>query len=170
LYRQRAFSLLELVMVMGILVVMAGIALPRFGTAHLRYSVELAARRVSADLSYARDVARQKSSAQEIVFDQDAETYTLSGVGDVDRAGVDYTVSLTEEPYEVEVVSASFENANGHIGSERVRFDMWGQPESGDPNESEPFAPLISGSIIIGAGSETRTITITPVTGKVTIQ
>jgi len=91
-------------------------------------------------------------------------------VGDVDRAGVDYVVSLTEEPYEVEVVSVSFENANGHIGDQRVRFDMWGKPESGDPNASEPFAALVSGSIVIGAGSETRTITIASVTGKVTIQ
>lgn len=157
-------------MVMAILVVMASIALPRFGTAHVRYSMELAARRISADVAYAQSVARKKSIAQEIVFDQGSETYTFPGIDDADRAGVDYTVLLSDEPYGVDVVSVSFENGNGHIGDQRVRFDMWGRPESGDPNQGEAFAPLVDGSIVIGVGTDTRTITIAPVTGKVTIQ
>ena len=170
MHKQRAFSLLELIIVMGILVVMAGIALPRYGAAHARYSVDLAARRVAADLSYAQHVARQRSSYQEIAFDKDADSYALDGIADIDRASATYTVVVSGEPYGVDMVSVSFENENAYVGESRMRFDMWGKPESGDPNQSEPFAPLVSGSIIIQGGAETRTITITPVTGKVTIQ
>ena len=168
--KQRAFSLLELVLVMGIVVVMTAMALPRYGAAHTRYGVDLAARRVAADLAYAQHLARQRSSVQEVAFDKDADTYTLDGIEDVDRAGVTYTVLVSAKPYGVDMVSVSFENEDAHVGESRMRFDMWGKPESGDPNQSAPFAPLVSGSIVIGAGSETRSITITPVTGKVTIQ
>ena len=170
MHKQRAFSLLELVIVMGIVVVMAAIALPRYGAAHARYGVDLAARRIAADLAYAQKLARQTSGAQGVDFDAAADTYGLVDVNDIDRAGTPHTVYVSGEPYRCDIVSASFENANGYISISRVRFNMWGQPENGHPLGGHPFAPMVDGSIVIQAGTETRTITIAPITGKVSIQ
>ena len=164
------FNLFELVLVVAIVAVMAAIATPRFGAAHARYRVDLAARRIAADLAYAQTIARQTSSIQLIEFMAANDRYVLLGVNDLESPGNDYTVVLSDEPYRADIVSVSFENKNGYIANRRIRFNMWGRPASGNPLEGHPFAPLVDGSIVIQGGTETRTITIAPLTGKVRIQ
>ena len=52
------FSLLEVVLVVAIIAVLAAIAAPRYGRAAGRYRADVAARRIVADLEYARLSAR----------------------------------------------------------------------------------------------------------------
>jgi type II secretion system protein H len=167
---QAGFSLLELVLVVAIISVMAAIATPRFGAAHARYRVDLAARRIAADIAYAQMVARRNSTRQEIIFDIASDSYTLPGVADIDRPVTDYAVDLADTKYRVDLVSASFENADGYISTDRMSFTMWGSPQSGHPSGGHPFAALVDGSVVIALGSESRTINIAPVTGTVSIQ
>ena len=52
------FSLLELVVVMVIVAILAAIATPRYGKAVARYRTASAARKIAADLTFARKRAR----------------------------------------------------------------------------------------------------------------
>ena len=68
-----------------------------------------------------------------------------------DQSGLEYKVSLTEEPYGVTALSAGF--SGGHA----VVFDMHGVPDSG-------------GSIVIQVGNQIRTISVDPDTGEASVQ
>lgn len=164
------FNLFELIIVMTIIAVMAAIATPRFGAAHARYRVDLAARRIAADIAYAQTVARRNSTNQEIVFDIGSDSYTLPGVEDVDNRVADYVVNLSDTKYGVDLVSASFENAESYISTDCMSFTMWGGPQSGCPTHGGSVAALVNGSVVITLGSESRTIKIASVTGTVSIQ
>ena len=167
---EAGFSLLELIIVMTIIAVMAAIATPRFGAAHARYRVDLAARRIAADIAYAQTVACRNSTNQEIVFDINSDSYMLPGLEDIDGSGADYTVNLSDTKYGVDLVSASFENADAYISTDCLSFTIWGSPQSGCLTHGGSVAPLVNGSVVITLGSESRTIKIASVTGMVSIQ
>jgi prepilin-type N-terminal cleavage/methylation domain-containing protein len=163
------FSLLELVLVTAIIAVMAAIAVPRFGRASGRYRADLAARRIVADLAYLQSAARRSSCLKRAVFDSGADQYTMEGIADMDRPGQVYTVNLSDPKYGADLASATFQNSNGYVSTTYLSFDMWGRPQCGDP-PGNPMAPLVSGSIVVQVGAETRTITVDPITGGATIQ
>lgn len=163
------FSLLEVVLVTAIIAVMAGIAAPRFGRASGRYRADLAARRIAADLVYLQSAARRGSCLKRAVFDSGANRYTLESIADMDRPSQDYAVNLSDPKYGADLVSATFQNSNAYVSTTAISFDMWGQPQCGDP-PGNPMAPLVSGSIVVQVGTETRTITVNPVTGGASIQ
>ena len=79
--------------------VFAAIAAPRYGQASGRYRLDLAARRVAADLRLAQSYAKAASASRTVVFTVETDQYQLSGVPAPDGATGDYTVSLSAEPY-----------------------------------------------------------------------
>lgn len=110
------FSLVELLLVLSILVVLAGIAGPRFGKSSSAYRSKLAAMRVQADLDRARWVAR--SGSQDVVFQfTSPTTYRVSRIGQ-NGAEELARVDLVSEYGDVEIRGNS-------IGSS-VTFDGWG--------------------------------------------
>lgn len=149
--RPRAFSLIELVLVIAIISVMAAVALPRFAAAAWRYRADSAARRIIADLDFARARASARSATVSVKFDDKTHTYTLIGVADIDRAADGYTVVLGEEPYRASIVSVDI------AGGRQIDFDGFGKPAAG-------------GKIVIAAGQTQRTVTLDPSTGKATFQ
>ena len=167
---EAGFSLFELIIVIAIIAVMGAIATPRFGATQARYRVDLAAWRIAADIAYAQKVACRNSTSQEIVFDTVSDSYTLPGVEDIDHSVTDYTVNLSDAKYGVDLVSVSFENVDNYISTDCLSFSMWGYPQSGCPTHGGSTAALINGSVVITLGSRSRTITIAPVTGTVSIQ
>lgn len=148
---RRAFSLVEVVLVLAILAILAAIAAPRYGTAVSRYQAEMAARRVVADLALARSRARISSTQHTVAFTPAADQYQLPGVADLKNSSVDYLVDLSTRPYYADLVSADFG------GDATVVFDGYGTPDS-------------SGQIVIEVGDIQKIIALDQDTGKASVQ
>jgi len=148
---RRAFTLLELLMVLAIMAAVAAMAAPRYGRAMARYRVEAAARRVQADLAYARQRARATSQTVTITFDAAAETYSIAGMIDPDRKAGTYTVTLTQSPYLSVITSADF------AGFPSAAFNGFGAPKNG-------------GDVKLASGNYSKTVHLDGATGEATIQ
>jgi len=145
------FSLLELVLVMGIAGVVAGMAVPRFTNATMRYRVAMTARRIAADLSLAQSWAKTSSKSQTVAFDLAAARYRMAGVRTLDNRSLNYEVNLRGDPHLVTLLSADFG------GDPNVTFDAYGAPDSG-------------GTVVIQANGTQKTISLNPYTGKAEVQ
>lgn len=157
--RPRGFTLVELVIVVLILGIVAAVAAPRYRDSLAHFRAEAAARRIAADLQYARHLAKQAGSQQSVEFTLASHEYTLPGVSDPDHPLQDYSVVLAKTQYPASLVSVDFD------GNTSVTFDMYGHPFSGTP-----LTPLSAGSLSVQAGSEQRTIVVDPATGKASVQ
>jgi prepilin-type N-terminal cleavage/methylation domain-containing protein len=147
--RTSAFTLMELVIVILIIGILAGAAVPTFFDSLLFHQVESAARRVKSDLELARRMARKTSSTQSITFS--GRTYALSAaIKHLDNPHEEYVVDLSAEPYHLERVTADFE------GAPSVSFDGYGAPASG-------------GAVVLECKSLKCTVTLDGFTGEVTI-
>ena len=147
--RTSAFTLMELVIVILIISILAGAAVPTFFDSLLFHQVESAARRVKSDLELARRTARQTSSTQSITFSGGA--YTLStAIKHLDNPHDEYVVDLSAEPFHLDRITADFE------GAPSVSFDGYGAPASG-------------GTVVLECKSLKCTVTLDGVTGEVTI-
>lgn len=144
------FSLLELVLVAGIIAIVAAMAIPRYGRAAGRHRADLAARRVAADLRQAQLYARTTSASCTAVFTVATSTYQVLNAPSLDGIGT-YTVDLRVPPYQARIVSANFG------GVAQVVFSGWGLPGK-------------AGTVVVAVGSEQRTIAVNDQTGQVSIQ
>ena len=144
------FSLVEFVLVLSIMAVLAGIALPRYGRGAARFRVEAAAKRVASDFQQAQQRAKAASGPCVLTFATATATTTttLPTVGGV--AGRTLTTRLGVPPYGASIVSATF-----GAGS-TVTFDGYGNPSVG-------------GTVVVKSGNETRTITVAAVSGATAI-
>lgn len=133
-----AFSLVEMVMVVVLLGVLAGVAAPRYAAFLREQRLNAAENRIRSDLALAQRRARYLQTAQTMRFHPGTHRYTLDGMTDPDKSGV-YTVRLGEDPYGVTLVSADLG------GDANLVFDAQGTPDTG-------------GTIVIRLGSQTRTI------------
>ena len=149
---RRAFTIIEVLMVLFVLGVISTLAVPRYGNFVAQHRAESAARRIAADIALTRRHARLTSTSQTIQFDVSTNRYVVSGMSSLDNPAGFYTVLLTEEPYGASIVSISLDsNDNGTI-----TFDGYGVPNTG-------------GSIVIGVGVYGRTIQIDAATGRTKI-
>lgn len=145
------FSLIELVLVLVIVAIMAGVAVPRFTGSNTRLRSAAVAQRIAADLAAARGRARSLSTSQTVIFNLVANTYELPGLQSLDRAASPYVVELSNEPYKATVVSADF------AGAPQIIFDGYGHPDNG-------------GSVVVRVGEVLKTIVVDPQTGMASVQ
>lgn len=146
----RAFTLLELLMVMAVIAALTAMAAPRYGRALARYRVESAARRLQADLSYARQRARLLSQSVTVAFGTGANVYSIAGMADPDGRAGSYAVNLGRSPYLTTIVSADF------AGSSAVTFSGYGIPDAG-------------GEVRLIAGVYSKAVRVDAATGEVTV-
>jgi prepilin-type N-terminal cleavage/methylation domain-containing protein len=149
--RGRAFSIIELLMVLAIIGTMSAIAIPRYQRALARYRADGAGRRLAADLALARNLARTTSGTQTLTFDVASSSYQLPGYHGLGAGSRDYGVSLGEDPYRASIMAVNLS------GASQIVFDRFGTPS-------------IGGSIAVKAGDFVSTVSIDAQTGKANVQ
>jgi prepilin-type N-terminal cleavage/methylation domain-containing protein len=147
----RAFSLIELTLVLVIMGIMAAIAAPRYARSLARYRTDMAARRIASDLQVAQNRARSSSTSQTITFDTTASTYTIVGMTAPDRPGQSYVVNLKDDPYLATIGTVNFG------GGGTLTFNGYGDPDS-------------AGTITLTSGDVTRQVLLAGDTGNVTLK
>lgn len=137
-------------MVVAIIAIVSAVAVPRLSAALARQGLDAAVRRIGTDMAYARRRAQTTSAGVTVTFDAAASTYALVGIADMDDPAAAYTVDLSTSPYGVQLLTADFG------GDATIVFDGFGVPDTG-------------GLIVIGIGSEVRTLSVDAATGMTTL-
>lgn len=163
--RGEGFTLIELLVVIVILSIAAAVVVPMAssaGTLQLRSAVNL----LAADLEYAKSQSIGTGQRHCVVFDAAAETYRITDaagntISHPVKKGFDYVVNFSTDGRlgQVDIVSVNFD------GTSTVSFDYLGSPYNG---AASPTA-LNSGVVTLGAGGASRTVSVTPVTGFISI-
>ena len=145
-----AFTLVELLCVLIILGMMAMMAAPRYANAVAQNRAAAAARRITMDLALAQRQAKFTTTAQKVMFRTDMNKYVLSDMEDRDHPGLQYEISLSEEPYNATLVLAD-------LGDDvEIIFDGFGVPDTG-------------GTVVIEVGKHRKEITVAEQTGRVSV-
>jgi Tfp pilus assembly protein FimT len=151
------FTLVEIVIIVVIISIAALVAIPMMSSA-ASLQIRSAANMVSADLEYARSMAISMGQNYSVVFDKDADSYKIvDPVGNVIqhpvKKGFNYVVDFQNESRlsRVDITIADFS------GDQTIVFDCLGSPDSG-------------GTVILQADGTTKTVTVEPVTGFISIQ
>ncbi len=145
------FGLLEIVLVLAIMTIVTAIVAPRYQRSLIRYRTDLAARRIVADLIQAQSSAKAASTSRTVAFSVAGSTYQISELSPLDGNSGNYSVALSEQPYDVGLVSADFGD------DAQIIYNGWGIPDNG-------------GTVVLTVGSESRAITVEAETGKVTFE
>ncbi|MBT3202011.1 MAG: hypothetical protein HN350_19085 [Phycisphaerales bacterium] len=154
------FTLAEVLIMVMVIIIAGSIVIPYLGSSN--YSVARAgARRMASDLQYAQETAISTQKDITVTFDLDNETYWLSN-----ESGV-LIHPITSSKYatnykavgELSHLKIATLIANGvKIASGRgsVTFDSSGVPD-------------VSGTVVLQAGESTFYVTLSAVTGTVTV-
>ena len=143
----KAFTVVEMVVVVLILGILAAAAMPRFADALWQRRADAAARRIVADLELARREALYRNAKQTVCFHVGSNCYAVApGPKHLDRRSGPYVVRLAEAPYEARLVSAQ---AGGDAD---VVFTPSGLPDT-------------SAEVVLEAGPYQATVTLDSTTG-----
>jgi prepilin-type N-terminal cleavage/methylation domain-containing protein len=145
-----AFTIVEVVIVVVIISIVASVAVPKFAKAISRQRSRAGAEKLVHDIQLVRQHARHTGSAQEILFDLDAQSYTLTGVQPLNRTTGTYVQNVAEEPYHGILAEAEFD------ADTKLRIDGYGMPTA-------------DGTVSLLVGNRLAVITVTAATGQVDI-
>jgi len=134
---RRAFTLLEVVMVLIIMSITAAMAVPRYVGFMTKNRLEAAMNRVQADLEAAREKAKHTGLCQAVTFDTITHTYTIGEWKQLPTQ----TVNLAAEPYNARITKAVFNTDS------TIVFDGFGEPDS-------------TGSLTVQVGAYSQDLTI----------
>jgi type IV fimbrial biogenesis protein FimT len=150
--RWAGFSLTEAVVVMAIMAVLSAIAIPRFANSLQAKAVDLAARRLAADLRLAQAQAIKTVHQQNMTFSVVSNSYTLVDMPHPDHPSRTYTVKLGDPPFEgARMTSVDFG------GLTTLTFDRFGGPSS-------------PGTVVITLQGRQKTVRVGAGSGRVTIE
>ncbi len=146
----RAFTLIELVIVIAILGIVGAIAIPRFAGATTRYRLDLAASRLEGDAVLAAEWARSAGQSHVMSFDTGADRYTI--ISGADGSGATRAdVFLGQSPYSCDIQSVTLSG-----GGAKLVFDGFGRPSMG-------------ASVTLRVGDATRTVVLADVVTRPTV-
>ena len=157
------FTLIEVILVVLIIGIAAGVVVPMMssaGSMQIRASVNM----IAADLEYAKSMAISRGQPYSVVFDKTAEGYQVvdqsnNPIPHPVKKGSYYVVNFQNDCRldQVNIANANFD------GTSKVTFDYLGSPYNGSGS------PLNSGVITLQSGSVTRTVSVEPVTGFISV-
>lgn len=142
---RRGVSMVELTIATMVMGIMAAVAAPRFAESLQYHRLEMAAKRIVADIESIRSLAYTSGNQQTIRFNDKSSSYLIVGLVDPDYPNqANYNVDLTDSPYycTISSVNVTAISYNGH----------------GLPNQG--------GQIVIELGGSQRTITVNATTGR----
>jgi Tfp pilus assembly protein FimT len=151
-------SLIELTIGLGLVAIMAGVAVPRYVGTLTEYRIQLAARRLADDLQWTQRSARHTASPQSITIEPPLHRYQLSHANSLTRRDQVYQVRLGTSPYHVQIVDVQSESQpeEGVSSTMTLHFNRFGQPDQ-------------ALKITLRAGQQVRTVSVTPISGRVRI-
>jgi Tfp pilus assembly protein FimT len=164
---RKAFTLIEIIVVIIIAIILSGIGIVAVNNALKRIRLTNAAEKVASDLRYAEYMASNQALWYGISFEADpVNRYTIyTTTGTVDtvampdplKPGATFVINLGTD-YGIQISSVAIG------GGQRVEF----RPD-GTPFLDRTTASLLSaeGVVTLSNGSATRTVRITPNTGRV---
>jgi len=157
--RMRAFTLIELVVVIVLIGIVSAVTIPRFAASAVRYRVDSATHLFLADFGFVSSRAESTSQTRSITFSGLQDSYILVGERDPANPLKDRAVNLSRPPYEVDLLGAAFG------GDSQLDISGYGLPlESGQVTFA---AGLLARRVSLTAGSPTVTIAKLNLTGPV---
>lgn len=156
--RRNGFTLIDLTISVLILGIVAAVASPSFADAMIKFRIEAAAKRIAGDFNYARKQAMAKSEAITIEVFTSPSRYVINGATNLDHGGTSTTITISDVDASITSTVPNFD------GETSLQYSHYGLPvvvASG--------ANLVSGSVVITMGSQTKTISIDPMTGKASV-
>jgi Tfp pilus assembly protein FimT len=138
-------------MVVFILGIIMAVAMPRYVNSLYSYRALMAANKIAADLTLARNDAFVSGSHRTVTFSQANNQYTLTAIPDPNFKTVANTVVSFNGPLFFATLGASTFTGN------TFTFDGYGMPSAG-------------GQVTVTAGSCTHTVVVDSGCGKVTVQ
>lgn len=150
LHGRRAFTLIELTMVLVIMGVLAAVLAPRYGDAIARSRVDAAAERLAAELTLTGDRARAGGETWTVWMDPSTERIWRTPAAGFVLYNAEIGVDLGAEPYRTNLSSVNFG------GFSRLEFDAFGRPAS-------------DGVVTLRHGQTQRIVTVTRATGAIEV-
>jgi prepilin-type N-terminal cleavage/methylation domain-containing protein len=162
--QRRAYTLIEILIVVTLLGIAAALVSPVVGSTDV-LRVQSTVRAIVADIAFAQSDALATQSGRAIIFDADANKYTIVEVkGPVLNPATD-TMQVVEigngKKYgDSKLISAEFD------GDAILVFDEIGGPVT----EPDTTTPSAGGKITITGSGQTFEITVEAYTGRVTVK
>lgn len=160
--RDRAFTLIELLMVMVVIGIAFGLALPMMGDSK-ELRLQAAARLLAADIELTQNESITHGDDPRLIkFDTGDDEYWIAAVSD---PATPITDPVRQEPF---LVAFGTGRASGCAdvtiqsislgGDDELRFNAYGAPDQ-----------TANADIVLACGPATMTVRVTPGTGEVTI-
>jgi Tfp pilus assembly protein FimT len=143
--------LAELTIVVLIIGIFAAVGAPKYADSTALFRAEAAAKRIAADLKYARQAAMDQGVSKQVTFAVSSDSYSMPDVPDPDRSALAYVVDLSRTAYPASIVTVDFS------GTAAVTFDRYGQPDS-------------TGYVTVESSTYQYHVDVDGVTGDVTVQ
>ncbi|MBL0869969.1 MAG: prepilin-type N-terminal cleavage/methylation domain-containing protein [Phycisphaerales bacterium] len=103
---RRAFTLLELCIVVAVMGVLAAVAVPRISQAADRYRAQSALARLDSDLQRAMATARAQGKTIVFALDAETSTYRFTGLSNPHTGESNTTINLGVQPFRTPVVGS----------------------------------------------------------------
>lgn len=135
-------------MVLVIISVAAGLALPAYSGAVARYRLQSATHNLNADIDRATEFARATMTPVTVRFDPSTHRVTFNSLPGRRDAATDHVLDLQAHPNGATIASANFS------GLQQYTISAFGVPDSG-------------GAVVLSGAGTTRTVSVDASTGAV---